>query len=358
MKLLLIEDNLELSHWLARLLREQDFVVDEVGDGAAADMQLRQARYDLVLLDLNIPQLSGKGVLRRLRERGDGVPVLILTASASLDQKVLCLEIGADDYMVKPIEGRELASYKLASYARGFSVSFQTLVNDDVGALADLSAKMSRGARAWFESFLVDTVIANPKLADGKAVFHADHSNLAATGTVPTNQDIAAARLPAAMPRQATPPRRAMRGRQRRLHPEPSLGPVPVVPPVAPARGLRLRHGVAMTGAHPPATCRGNPVATRWAKGQACSTPMAVRACRTLQQAMPRATRAGLARRGRNNSSVPMPTAPANGWNALNTLTSRPCSTSTGCRTNRCWPNGCAVRSAKSKYRFPAPRKG
>ena len=110
MKLLLIEDNLELSHWLARLLREQDFVVDEVGDGAAADMQLRQARYDLVLLDLNIPQLSGKGVLRRLRERGDGVPVLILTAADSLDQKVLCLEIGADDYMVKPIEGRELVA--------------------------------------------------------------------------------------------------------------------------------------------------------------------------------------------------------------------------------------------------------
>ena len=83
MKLLLIEDNLELSHWLARLLREQDFVVDEVADGAAADLQLRQARYDVVLLDLNIPQLSGKGVLRRLRERGDGVPVLILTASAN-----------------------------------------------------------------------------------------------------------------------------------------------------------------------------------------------------------------------------------------------------------------------------------
>ncbi len=90
---------------------------------------------------------------------------------------------------------RALAGYKLASYARGFSVSFQTLVNDDVGALADLSAKMSRGARAWFESFLVDTVIANPKLADGKAVFHADHGNLAATGTQPIDSEIAAARL-------------------------------------------------------------------------------------------------------------------------------------------------------------------
>ncbi|MBS0402943.1 MAG: response regulator transcription factor, partial [Proteobacteria bacterium] len=110
MKLLLIEDNASLAHWLAQLLREQDFVVDCVADGEAADQLLRQQRYDVVLLDLNLPQLSGKGVLRRLRERGDGVPVLILTASASLDQKVLCLEIGADDYMVKPIEGRELVA--------------------------------------------------------------------------------------------------------------------------------------------------------------------------------------------------------------------------------------------------------
>ncbi|WHZ12675.1 MAG: hypothetical protein OJF60_003116 [Burkholderiaceae bacterium] len=110
MKLLLIEDNEQLSHWLASLLREQAFVVDQVPDGDAADRQLRDARYDLVLLDLNIPLLSGKGVLRRLRERRDDVPVLILTATASLDQKVQCLEIGADDYMVKPIEGRELVA--------------------------------------------------------------------------------------------------------------------------------------------------------------------------------------------------------------------------------------------------------
>ena len=110
MKLLLIEDNPQLAHWLSRLLREQDFVVDHVEDGDAADRLLRQTRYDVVLLDLNIPQLSGKAVLRRLRERGDTVPVIILTATASLDQKVLCLEIGADDYLVKPFEIRELVA--------------------------------------------------------------------------------------------------------------------------------------------------------------------------------------------------------------------------------------------------------
>lgn len=110
MKLLLIEDNLELAHWLVQLLREQAFVVDHVADGAAADALLLRGRYDVVLLDLNLPLLSGKGVLRRIRERQDGVAVIVLTASASLDQKVECLEIGADDYLVKPIEVRELVA--------------------------------------------------------------------------------------------------------------------------------------------------------------------------------------------------------------------------------------------------------
>jgi hypothetical protein len=67
------------------------------------------------------------------------------------------------------IEGKQLASYKLGSYAKGFAVSFQVLVNDDIGALSDLSAKITRGARAWFEGFLADTIIANPKLSDNKA---------------------------------------------------------------------------------------------------------------------------------------------------------------------------------------------
>jgi len=85
------------------------------------------------------------------------------------------------------IEGKALASYKLGSYAKGFSISFQTLVNDDVGALSDISEKIARGARAWF--------IANPKLADNKSVFHSDHNNVASTGTAPTDAAIAAAKL-------------------------------------------------------------------------------------------------------------------------------------------------------------------
>ncbi|MBB6579139.1 DNA-binding response OmpR family regulator [Comamonas odontotermitis] len=108
MKILLVEDNLELAQSLADLLRQHAFVVDHVDRGDAADQLLTQSHYDLLLLDLNLPQLTGKALLRRLRERGDSLPVIVLTASDSLDQKVLCLEIGADDYLVKPVEIREL----------------------------------------------------------------------------------------------------------------------------------------------------------------------------------------------------------------------------------------------------------
>ena len=108
MKILLVEDNLELAQSLAELLRQHAFVVDHVDRGDAADQLLTQWHYDLLLLDLNLPQLTGKALLRRLRERGDSLPVIVLTASDSLDQKVLCLEIGADDYLVKPVEIREL----------------------------------------------------------------------------------------------------------------------------------------------------------------------------------------------------------------------------------------------------------
>lgn len=110
MKLLLVEDNEELALWLAKVLREEQFVVDCVHDGEAAVARLAQTRYELLLLDLKLPRLDGRSVLRRLRRERNDVPVLVLTASASLDIKVDSLEIGADDYLVKPFEVRELVA--------------------------------------------------------------------------------------------------------------------------------------------------------------------------------------------------------------------------------------------------------
>ena len=182
MKLLLIEDNLPLAHWLAQLLREQAFVVDSVADGDAADQLLRQQRYDVVLLDLNIPQLSGKGVLRRLRERGDGVPVLILTASASLDQKVLCLEIGADDYMVKPIEGRELVARIKALVRRQVPGRANTLLCGDLAydlqtrqfALAGAPLALPPRERALLETLMLKQGSTVPKQALLDGLFDLD----------------------------------------------------------------------------------------------------------------------------------------------------------------------------------------
>lgn len=110
MKLLLIEDNPQLAHWLEQILKEHKFKVDIAADGEIADQVLRDENYDVVLLDLMLPKLHGKNVLRRLRERHNGVPVMILTASGSIDEKVECLGAGADDYLVKPFEIRELVA--------------------------------------------------------------------------------------------------------------------------------------------------------------------------------------------------------------------------------------------------------
>lgn len=110
MKLLLIEDNPPLALWLTRILKEEKFTVDVAVDGAAADQVLQSENYDAVLLDLMLPKMNGKQVLRRLRERHNNVPVMILTASGSIDEKVDCLGSGADDYLVKPFEVRELVA--------------------------------------------------------------------------------------------------------------------------------------------------------------------------------------------------------------------------------------------------------
>ncbi|WP_118183967.1 response regulator [Paraburkholderia phosphatilytica] len=110
MKLLLVEDNTELAHWIVNLLRGENFAVDSVPDGEAADSVLTTQRYDVVLLDMRLPRMSGKDVLARLRRRRDNVPVLMLTAHGSIDDKVDCFSAGADDYVVKPFDGRELVA--------------------------------------------------------------------------------------------------------------------------------------------------------------------------------------------------------------------------------------------------------
>ncbi len=108
MKVLLVEDDAVLGDGLSRTLNDNGFDVTLIVTGAYAESALRTQTYDLVILDLGLPDIDGRDVLRQLRLRKSTVPVLILTARDSVHDRVQGLEIGADDYMVKPFELAEL----------------------------------------------------------------------------------------------------------------------------------------------------------------------------------------------------------------------------------------------------------
>lgn len=108
MRLLLVEDDPDLAQGLSAALTRAGFSVDRVADGEAAVDALGAQRYDLMLLDLGLPRSDGFDVLRRARARKLNLPVLILTARDALQDRVLGLDLGADDYLTKPFELAEL----------------------------------------------------------------------------------------------------------------------------------------------------------------------------------------------------------------------------------------------------------
>ena len=118
MRILLVEDSRQLSNWLAKTLRRDNYAVDCVYDGDDADYALRSQDYSMVILDLALPKLDGIEVLRRLRARGNNVPVLILTANSSVAGRVAGLDSGADDYLAKPFDIHELEARVRAQLRR------------------------------------------------------------------------------------------------------------------------------------------------------------------------------------------------------------------------------------------------
>jgi two-component system OmpR family response regulator/two-component system response regulator QseB len=110
MRILIAEDDPQLGDGLTVGLRQDGYAVDWVKDGIAADLALGSETFDLLVLDLGLPRLSGMEVLARLRGRGQTLPVLILTARDATGDKIAGLDGGADDYVVKPIDLDELAA--------------------------------------------------------------------------------------------------------------------------------------------------------------------------------------------------------------------------------------------------------
>lgn len=119
MHILIAEDDATLSDGLTRALRQSGYAVDCVEDGERADTALVGDRFDLLILDLGLPLLSGLEVLRRARARGARLPILILTAADGVDDRVRGLDLGADDYMVKPFDLPELEARIRALARRG-----------------------------------------------------------------------------------------------------------------------------------------------------------------------------------------------------------------------------------------------
>lgn len=108
MRVLLAEDDAMIGAAVRDRLRSQGFAVDWVRDGRAADTALAEDVYDLLLLDLGLPGREGLAVLKALRGRGSTLPVVILTARDAVDDRVAGLDAGADDYVVKPFDLKEL----------------------------------------------------------------------------------------------------------------------------------------------------------------------------------------------------------------------------------------------------------
>ncbi len=108
MRILVVEDDQRLARFLERVLTEEGYAVDRCASGADAVTQLRASGYDLVLLDWMLPDLDGIEVCRQIRRGGSPVPILMLTARDQVSERVLGLDAGADDYLVKPFEVEEL----------------------------------------------------------------------------------------------------------------------------------------------------------------------------------------------------------------------------------------------------------
>src|SRR5688500_15966486 len=109
-KILVVDDDLRLRDLLKRYLGEQGFAVDTVPDSAAMDRQMQRVRYDLVVLDLMLPGEDGLAVCRRLRAAGERIAVIMLTAKGDDVDRIMGLEMGADDYLAKPFNPRELVA--------------------------------------------------------------------------------------------------------------------------------------------------------------------------------------------------------------------------------------------------------
>lgn len=132
MRLLLAEDERALSKALVAILKHNNYSVDAVYDGEEALDYLESEVYDALILDVMMPKIDGFGVLKKIREKGNTIPVLMLTAKSDVDDKVTGLDLGADDYLTKPFVAKELLARIRAITRRREDFEDNSLVFGDI----------------------------------------------------------------------------------------------------------------------------------------------------------------------------------------------------------------------------------
>ncbi|MEZ7829623.1 MAG: response regulator transcription factor [Brachymonas denitrificans] len=148
MRILIAEDDHVLADGLMRSLRAAGAAVDHVSTGSEAEAALLTSQeFDLLILDLGLPRLHGLDVLKNLRARGSNLPVLILTAADSVEERVKGLDYGADDYMAKPFSLQELEARVRALVRRGMGAASTVIRHgplsyDQTGRVATIDGKM------------------------------------------------------------------------------------------------------------------------------------------------------------------------------------------------------------------------
>lgn len=166
MRLLLAEDEVELSNALCTILKHNNYSVDAVYDGEEALYYLEDENYDGVILDIMMPKIDGINVLKRLREKGNNIPVLMLTAKSEIDDKVLGLDCGADDYLTKPFNSKELlarirAMTRRQSEVTGNILSFGNITLDRSSFELKSKGGVFRLANKEFQ--ILEMLMTNPK---------------------------------------------------------------------------------------------------------------------------------------------------------------------------------------------------
>ena len=146
MRILIVEDEERLIDILARSLRSEGYLVDGVRTAAEGFEYAKAYSYDLVILDLQLPDGTGTGLLKRLREQGRTMPALILTARGDLDSKVENFQAGADDYVIKPVAMAELSIRVQALLRRGPMLQENVLKVSNL-EINRLTRQVKRGGR-------------------------------------------------------------------------------------------------------------------------------------------------------------------------------------------------------------------